>query len=62
MFSWEVVEDMKECLEEVLIRYIKESGGVVPHPYRHYTVPKYVVDLSSCKKLGEEGLALLEPV
>ena len=28
-------------------RYIKGSGGVMPHPYRHYSLPRDVIDLAT---------------
>jgi len=56
LFSWELLEKMEEGVEEVCIRYIKESSGVVPHPYRHYTIPRDMVDLAS----GEDPYKLID--
>jgi len=46
LFTWEELEEMKDNIEPCL-RYIKESGGVQPHPYRHYSIPRDMVDLAS---------------
>jgi len=56
MFSWEELEDFNEGSDEICVRYIKESSGVVPHPYRHYTVPRDMVDLAS----GEDPYKLID--
>jgi len=45
LFSWEELEEMSE--EDTCLRYIQESGGVMPHPYRHYSLPRDMVDLAS---------------
>jgi len=45
LFTWEELEEVKD--EVPCLRYIKESGGVQPHPYRHYSIPRDMVDLAS---------------
>jgi len=45
LFSWEELEEMNG--EDTCLRYIRESGGVMPHPYRHYSLPRDMVDLAS---------------
>lgn len=45
LFSWEELEEMTEG--ETCLRYIRESVGVRPHPYRHYSLPRDMVDLAS---------------
>ena len=40
----------------IIFRYIKESGGVMPHPYRHYSLPRDVIDLAS----GEDPEKLID--
>jgi len=47
LFSWEELEGMREGEEDTCLRYIRESGGVRPHPYRHYSLPRDMVDLAS---------------
>ena len=37
-------------------RYVKESAGVKPHPYRHYSLPRDVIDLAS----GEDPEKLID--
>jgi len=45
LFTWEELGEMKD--EVPCLRYIQESGGVQPHPYRHYSIPRDMVDLAS---------------
>eukprot|EP00090_Calanus_glacialis_P017849 TRINITY_DN27706_c0_g1_i8.p1 TRINITY_DN27706_c0_g1~~TRINITY_DN27706_c0_g1_i8.p1 ORF type:complete len:336 (-),score=132.00 TRINITY_DN27706_c0_g1_i8:64-1071(-) len=47
MFSWEELDEQKDGEQETCVRYIRESGGVQPHPYRHYSIPRDMVDLAS---------------
>ena len=38
LFSWQELDLMLQTPHDsVDFRYIKESSGVMPHPYRHYT-------------------------
>ena len=47
LFSWEELDALIQTPPDtVTFRYIKESGGVMPHPYRHYSLPKDVIDLT----------------
>ena len=57
LFSWEELDLMLQTPPDCVdFRYIKESGGVMPHPYRHYSLPKDVIDLTS----GEDPDKLID--
>jgi len=47
LFDWSELNDLQSAKNEASFRYIKESSGVQPHPYRHYSIPRDMVDLAS---------------
>jgi len=47
LFTWEELNEIKDEDQDLCLRYIKESGGVQPHPYRHYSIPRDMIDLAS---------------
>ena len=57
LFSWDELDSLILSTPDIVIfRYIKESGGVMPHSYRHYSLPKDVIDLTS----GEDPDKLID--
>ena len=46
MYTWEELDTWRTRDDgHVDFRFIREGGGVMPHPYRHYSLPRDVVDL-----------------
>jgi hypothetical protein len=43
-FSW---EELRDNALEMEFRFATDSSGVQPHPYRHYSIPRDFVDLST---------------
>ena len=43
LYTWEELEELKDGEQEHCLRHIRESGGVQPHPYRHYSIPRDMV-------------------
>jgi len=54
MYTWEELDSWDKTWIE--FRFISESGGVQPHPYRHYSVPRDVIDLAT----GEDPAKLID--
>ena len=47
-FTWEELDDWRTDDEfNFEFRYATDSSGVQPHPYRHYSIPRDFVDLST---------------
>ena len=49
LFSWEELDEQKDGEQETCVRFISESGGVQPHPYRHYSIPRDMVRIMIIK-------------
>jgi len=47
LFSYEELDSLRARSSGTQFKYIKESNGVQPHPYRHYSIPRDMVDLAS---------------
>ena len=43
LYTWGELEELRDGEQEPCLRYIRESGGVQPHPYRHYSIPRDMV-------------------
>lgn len=58
LFDWEELENLEVSGSSNLpeFRYMKENRGVQPSPYRHYALPRDVVDLCS----GEDAHKLVD--
>jgi len=50
-FTWEELRELDPCnnrdVDSFEFRYATDSSGVQPHPYRHYSIPRDFVDLST---------------
>ncbi|KAH8021012.1 hypothetical protein HPB51_011791 [Rhipicephalus microplus] len=58
LFDWEELEKYKteQAPGLPIFRYMKENRGVQPSPYRHYALPRDVVDLCA----GEDAQKLID--
>lgn len=58
LFDWEELEKYKteQAPKLPIFRYMKENRGVQPSPYRHYALPRDVVDLCA----GEDAQKLID--
>ncbi|KAH7938251.1 hypothetical protein HPB49_021981 [Dermacentor silvarum] len=58
LFDWEELENFKvdQAAGLPVFRYMKENRGVQPSPYRHYALPRDVVDLCA----GEDAQKLID--
>lgn len=49
-------EQRRQGSENLEFRFATDSSGVQPHPYRHYSIPRDFVDLST----GSDPLKLID--
>lgn len=60
LFEWEELESLKpdgpSKVQLPIFRYMRENRGVQPSPYRHYALPRDVVDLCA----GEDAHKLID--
>uniref|UniRef100_A0A0K8RJR9 Uncharacterized protein n=1 Tax=Ixodes ricinus TaxID=34613 RepID=A0A0K8RJR9_IXORI len=58
LFDWEELNSLEACENSGFpeFRYMKENHGVQPSPYRHYALPRDVVDLCA----GEDAQKLID--
>ncbi|XP_029847753.2 cell division cycle protein 123 homolog isoform X2 [Ixodes scapularis] len=58
LFDWEELDSLEACENPGFpeFRYMKENHGVQPSPYRHYALPRDVVDLCA----GEDAQKLID--
>ena len=46
LYNWEELEQWAGQGAEQQFRVVEDGGGVVPHPYHQYSLPRDVVDLA----------------